>query len=71
VVPVLRIFALGIGFARECLVGAHLLKMILLQILHFPLALLWVDRCVRGAIPLLVMVWIFGSFLELFQLMDF
>jgi hypothetical protein len=71
VVLALNIHVLGIGFAQEYLIGVSLLKMILLWIQHFPLALLWSQRVVRGAVPLFVMVWAFGSFLELFQYRDF
>jgi hypothetical protein len=67
VVLLLKVLTLGIGFAQKYVVGVCLLQMILVWILYFPLALLWSQRVVRGAVSLLVTVWAFDSFLELFQ----
>jgi hypothetical protein len=49
-----RILVLGIGFAQECLMVVRLLKMILLQIIHFSLILLWAERVVQEAVHLMV-----------------
>jgi hypothetical protein len=67
VVLPLGILILGIDFAQVFLVGVYLLKMILLEILKFLLALLLDQGVVQDAVPFLVKIEAFCSHLGLFQ----